>query len=111
MCKSNGVQQQKRCAKVKLEPARYQYALLDRKLNKVCSQIEAIDRKMDAEKVRFGRVEKAKNNPFRYNLKMKMVTLQQVRNMMTEYASRQASEMLKLRATFTEEGVQKNKEN
>ena len=78
---------------------------LDKKFRKACQQIVLLNNQIEALQVRYDRAYKANQRTFRYSLRLRLATLEGVRNMFYEYAYRRADELEALQDQLVELGV------
>ncbi|ELT88147.1 hypothetical protein CAPTEDRAFT_195377 [Capitella teleta] len=78
---------------------------LDKKFRKACQQIVLLNIQIEGLQVRYDRAYKANQRTFRYSLRLRLATLEGVRNMFYEYAYRRADELEALQDQLVELGV------
>lgn len=69
---------------------------IDRKFRKACSQIVLLNNEIEALQARYNRTMKNNRRSFRYSIRLRLATLEGIRNMFYEYASRMADELEEL---------------
>jgi len=69
----------------------------ERKLKRACDQIVMLNRKVKELHDRYEKVKKDDNKMYRYNIRLKIATVEGVRNMYYEYAQMRAWEVSSLR--------------
>ncbi|KAI0240625.1 hypothetical protein LSAT2_008627 [Lamellibrachia satsuma] len=77
---------------------------LDRKFRRACDQILLLNNQIEDLQTRYDRAMKANRRSFRYSLRLRLATLEGVRNMFYEYASRCADELEELQNQLIEAG-------
>ena len=81
-----------------------QIRMLDMKFRRACDQILLLNNQIDDLQTRYNRAMKANRRSFRYSLRLQLATLEGVRNMFYEYASRRADELEGLQTQLIEAG-------
>lgn len=76
---------------------------VNRRFRKACDQIILLNNQIEALQLRYDRAMKANRRSFRYSLRLRLATLEGVRNMYYEYATRQADELEELQNELIEE--------
>ncbi len=69
---------------------------INKKFRVACSQLILLNNAIDEAEVRYHRAQDAERRSYRYTLRLKLCTLEGVRNMFYEYASSHADELEKL---------------
>ena len=69
---------------------------IDRKFRRACAQIVLLNNEIEALQTRYNRAMKRNRRSFRYSVRLRLATLEGIRNMFYEYASRMADELEEL---------------
>ena len=81
----------------------YKIRDINKKFRVACSQLILLNNAIDEAEVRYHRAQNAERRSYRYTLRLKLCTLEGVRNMFYEYASSHADELEKLQLKLYEE--------
>jgi len=81
------------------------FRLLDAKFRKSCTHIRLLNSKIDSIQIRYERAYSNGHRTFRYSHRLKLATLEGLRNMYYEYACRRADELERLQDDLMERGL------
>ena len=81
----------------------YKIRDINKKFRVACSQLILLNNAIDEAEVRYHRAQAAERRSYRYTLRLKLCTLEGVRNMFYEYASSHADELEKLQLKLYED--------
>ena len=76
---------------------------IDRKFRRACAQIVLLNNEIEALQTRYNRAMKTNRRSFRYSIRLRLATLEGIRNMFYEYASRMADELEELQERVVED--------
>ena len=78
---------------------------LDCKFRRACHHIRMLNRRIEEIQVRYDRAFADGRRSFRYSHRLKLATLEGMRNMYYEYACRRADELEKMQDTLIQHGL------
>ena len=77
----------------------------ERKFHRACHHIRMLNRRIEETQSRYDNAYARQQRPFRYTYRLQIATLEGVRNMFYEYASRQAEKLEKIQEELIEAGL------
>jgi hypothetical protein len=70
---------------------------LERKFYKCCAQVDLLDRQLQGIQIRYNRAVENGNRAMRYNLRLRLATVESIRNVFYAYAASRAEMMAELK--------------
>ena len=88
-----------------LKPEIDHYHQLQRKFRKACKQVILLNNQVQDSNIRYLQAVKSNRKSFRYVGRLKLATIEGVRDMIYEYAARAADELDTMQDKFVEMGI------
>ena len=86
-------------------PLIQRYSALEKKFGKSCSQVVLMNNQITDLKTRLIRAEREGRRAFAYPLRMRIITIERVRDMFYEYSARRAQDIHSMQEQLVDEGL------